>query len=182
MKGIVFTEFIEMMEKQIGFAQTSELLENLDLTADGAYTAVGDYPTSELIDILSELSRVTGKTHADLLKAYGVYFAASVSKSYAAFFEHSPTLFDFLASIEDHIHVEVKKLYPKAKPPNLHVKSRSENHISLLYVSDRAMGHFAHGLIQGSAAYYRTPVRIEVIPQNESASEVIFNVYVENEQ
>ena len=41
MKGIVFTEFLEMVEAQFGLDTVDAIIENSDLPSRGAYTAVG---------------------------------------------------------------------------------------------------------------------------------------------
>ena len=178
MKGIVFTEFLEMIEQEVGITDSQELLESLDLTDSGAYTSVGDYPFAELVTIISTLSERVQRPVPELLFSFGLYFAKSISNTYRVFFEESDTLFDFLASVHNYIHVEVKKLYTNAMPPTLLVKERSDTHMVLHYTSHRALGDFAEGLITGVSEVYNTPVNISRQNLNDSGTEVLFEIMV----
>lgn len=43
MKGVVFTEFIEMVEGRFGLAMVDRIIEAAQLPSSGVYTAVGTY-------------------------------------------------------------------------------------------------------------------------------------------
>ena len=45
MKGVVFTEFLEMVEQKFGMEMVNALIENNELSTDGVYSAVGTYHT-----------------------------------------------------------------------------------------------------------------------------------------
>jgi hypothetical protein len=51
MKGIVFTEFIEMVEQRFGYEIVDELLTETELPSGGAYTAIGTYSHHEIVAI-----------------------------------------------------------------------------------------------------------------------------------
>ena len=55
MKGIVFTEFLEMVEDRHGLDFCDELLEGTDLASGGVYTSVGTYAVAELVAVLQPL-------------------------------------------------------------------------------------------------------------------------------
>ena len=44
MKGIVFTEFLEMVEDKFSADMVDDIIDDCDLASGGAYTAVGTYP------------------------------------------------------------------------------------------------------------------------------------------
>ena len=58
MKGVVFTELIEMIENECGLEVLDQVLEETKLS--GIYTTVGDYPESELYALLDSLGKATG--------------------------------------------------------------------------------------------------------------------------
>jgi Haem-NO-binding len=43
MKGMVFTEFLELVERSWGEELVDELIESCELASGGAYTSVGTY-------------------------------------------------------------------------------------------------------------------------------------------
>ena len=70
MKGIVFTEFLELVESKWGADMVDDLIDSNDLESGGVYTAVGTYDFKEMQALLGTLSERTGIPPADLLKEY----------------------------------------------------------------------------------------------------------------
>ncbi len=56
MKGIVFTEFIEMVESKFGFDMMDDIIESANLPSGGIYTAVGTYDHTEMVQLVIEIS------------------------------------------------------------------------------------------------------------------------------
>ena len=112
MKGIVFTEFIELVEEKFGYAMVDDIIEASDLPSGGAYTAVGTYSHSEMVKLVAQLSQRTDISVDDLLKIYGKHLLSVFLRSYPQFFENVNSAFTFLQKIDNYIHLEVQKLYP----------------------------------------------------------------------
>ncbi|MCZ7680611.1 MAG: heme NO-binding domain-containing protein [Sandaracinaceae bacterium] len=60
MKGIVFTELLEMVEERYSLEVVDRIIERAELPSGGVYTAVGTYPHAEMGRLLRELSAATG--------------------------------------------------------------------------------------------------------------------------
>lgn len=60
MKGIVFTEFIEMVENRFSADMMDDILDAANTASGGAYTAVGTYDHGEMVALVSALSAHTG--------------------------------------------------------------------------------------------------------------------------
>ena len=75
--------------------------------------------------------------------------------------------FSFLDTIEDHIHVEVLKLYKDAQLPRFDIY-RDDKSLRMIYHSDRKMGDFAHGLLLGAIEHFNEP---DIVIVQESLSE-----------
>ena len=56
MKGIVFTEFLEMVENTFGLETVDYIIYKSDLKSEGAYTSVGTYDFFEMLSLISNLS------------------------------------------------------------------------------------------------------------------------------
>lgn len=147
MKGIIFTEFLEMLEERNGAQSVNKIIENSNSSVDGAYTSVGNYDHKELISLLKSASKETGVESKMLLFMYGQYLFLKFVEYYPVFFESIDHPFDFLESVDNHVHVEVRKLYPNAELPQFISKRTENNVLEMLYVSNRRMEDFAHGLI-----------------------------------
>ena len=117
MKGIVFAEFLEMVETEFGLSTVDTIIENSDLPSGGAYTTVGTYDFSEMLQLVSQLSTTTTISVNDLLYSFGLYLFDSLSRAHPEVVSSYKNPLNLLYSIEDHIHVQVKKLYPDAELP-----------------------------------------------------------------
>ncbi len=53
MKGMVFTEFLEMVEDRFSPEIADRIITASDLRSGGAYTAVGTYEHSEMIQLVT---------------------------------------------------------------------------------------------------------------------------------
>ena len=154
MKGVVFTEFSELVEEQFGLQMLDDLLSSCPLESGGIYTAVGTYDCQELITLVTELSRRTGIATDELVVAFGEFLFARLASGAPQFCENIATVGEFLGTIEGVIHVEVRKLYPDAQLPSLNCRQLSETETELLYRSNRPLAAFAEGLIRGCAAHF----------------------------
>ena len=176
MKGIVFTEFLEMVEKEFGYEMVDIIIDESDLPSSGIYTSVGTYHHAEIVQLLSNLSDKSKIDAQVLLKAFGKYLFDGFLKAYPQFFDAVDNPFDFLISIDNHIHVEVLKLYPDATLPRFDTKRLEDGSLEMTYKSERKMASLAEGLIEKSIAYYETSHVIEKELINEDGSVVKFTI------
>lgn len=154
MKGIVFSELIEMVEEVFSPEVADQIIHQADLPSGGAYTAVGTYDHAEILELVSQLSQVTGMPVADLVKAFGRHLAARFTQLYPGFFEGVSGTLAFLQTIEGHVHVEVHKLYPDAELPSFTVEPGDGQRMTMVYRSRRPFADLAEGLIGGAAAHF----------------------------
>jgi hypothetical protein len=174
MKGLVFTEFIEMVEGKFGDEMVEDIIELSNLESGGAYTSVGTYPHEEMVSLVSNLSLKTDIPIETLLTVFGKYLFGVFETKYSAFFTHIKTGFDFLETIENHIHIEVKKLYPDAELPTFKTTRLDENTLEMIYSSERKMSALAKGLIEATFEYYQENINIDQEVLNSEATEVKF--------
>nr|WP_191968493.1 heme NO-binding domain-containing protein [Cellvibrio sp. KY-GH-1] len=117
MKGIVFTEFMSMVEQSWGMDMVDDLIDATNPPSGGAYTSVGTYDLSELLAYVLELSRRFDLPVPVLVKAFGNFLAKSFVKKFPVFFAEATTTFDVLREVDRHIHVEVKNFTPTLSCP-----------------------------------------------------------------
>ena len=174
MKGVVFIGFFELVEKEFGYEMVDKLIESCQLDSEGIYTSVGTYSHGEMVQLVTKLSEYSEISVPDLLQTYGKFFGKHHLRKYEPFYKNCTNTFDFLESIHDHIHVEVKKLYPDAELPHFASKRISDKELELYYTSVRKMSAFAEGLIEDTARYYEESVTIDKEFIVEDGSEVKF--------
>ncbi|MFT4801825.1 MAG: hypothetical protein ACI9N1_002410 [Flavobacteriales bacterium] len=165
MKGIVFTEFLEMVEDKCGLEVVQQVIDNSNLKTKGVYTSVGSYDHGEMVQLVVSLSEIIDTPVVDLLEVYGEHFFDVLSSSYPQFM-NKKDLFGFLDSIDNYIHPEVLKIYPNAELPKFESEIINESKMLLHYSSSRKMAHFGIGLIKGAGSYYKQ--KLEVKKENES--------------
>ena len=160
MKGIVFTEFLEMVESKFSPETADDVIDGAQLHHGGAYTSVGTYPHAELGLLVVQLSKKTGQPVSELLKAYGRHLFGRFLVGFPHFFENVHESFMLLERIEDFIHVEVHKLYPDAELPAFETTRINTDHLRMTYRSPRCLGDFAQGLMEGAFAHFNEDVAI----------------------
>jgi len=171
MKGIVFSEFIEMVDEKFSIEISERILDEVKPSSGGAYTTVGTYDHREIVDLVVKLSEITSISVPDLLKALGRHLLKRFTVIFPQFFEGAKSIFEFLPLVESYVHLEVKKLYSDAELPSFTCFSPSPGRLEMIYHSARNLPDLAEGLILGTVDHFKE--RIEVIrksaPEDPSA-------------
>lgn len=95
MKGIIFTELVEMVEATFSPELMDELMEEAELPSKGIYTSVGTYDHTEILTLVTLLSEKVDMPVVDLVKAFGQHLAGRFVIQYSMFFEKVDGLFGF---------------------------------------------------------------------------------------
>lgn len=161
MKGIVFTEFLEMVEDVFSYEVADQIIERSSTATDGAYTALGNYDHQEMLKMVTHLSEITETPAPILVKAFGKHLFSRFVQGYPKFFETSQSAFEFLGGIESYIHVEVRKLYSDSELPSFSYTTQTPTELRMVYQSKRPFGDLAEGLIQGCLAHYQETATIQ---------------------
>ena len=170
MKGIVFTEFLDLVESKFGLETVQQIIDESELESNGVYTSVGTYKFTEMVSLLTNLSNVTKIAPNDLLKVYGLHFFDVLASNYGSILKSYKGPIELLSSIEEHIHVQVKKLYPDAELPQFETLEQTDGKLVLIYRSSRSLYTFAHGLMEKSFAHYgqNCEIKHELIKEDGS--------------
>ncbi len=174
MKGIVFTEFLDLVEDKFGLEVVDQLIQNATLESKGVYTAVGTYKFEEMFALLSGLSSLTAVSINDLLHVYGLHFFSVLLRQHPDIFKMYRDPIDLLSSIEKHIHVHVRKIYPNAELPRFEILARSDAKLEMVYYSSRSMYSFALGLMESTFEHYSNSATITYDLLKPDGSEVKF--------
>ena len=81
-----------------------------------------------------------------LLESFGRFVFPYLIGKHSYIVEKYKNPLDLLAGIENHIHIEVKKLYEDAELPTFNVVERKEDSLTIIYTSTRGLTYFAIGL------------------------------------
>jgi len=179
MKGIIFTEFLDIVETTFGLEICQQMLDHA--SDDGVYTNVGSYDHRALVQLIHALSKITDTPVEILQEAYGEAVFTHLFNTLPNLSNQQHDTFSFIKSVESHIHIEVKKLYPDATPPHFEFLSETEHQMIMDYKSARCLSHVCLGLIKGCAKYFNQTVQITMEPMNKKQSHVRFNIHLVRE-
>lgn len=168
MKGMVFTNLIDFIESQLGLEAADAILEASDLPSGGIYTSVGSYDVAEVAEIVDQTSKHSGLPDSALYAAFGKYLFGQLAKAHPEFVHGLDSPIQLLAQIQDHIHVEVRKLYPDAELPEFDYGHTAEGELEMIYRSKRGLFDLCHGLIEGCFEHFDSKVEIERRPMPNS--------------
>lgn len=174
MKGIVFTEFLDLVEDKFGIEMVDKIINQSKLESEGVYTSIGTYKFSEMLQLLQNLSSNTGVSIDNLLLVYAEHFFSVLEESYPGLLATYKDPIEMLASIEDHIHVEVRKIYPDAELPTFIVEEKQENSLIMVYKSSRSMHHFGLGLMNKTFEHFNSTAKIVLEKIKKDGTEVRF--------
>lgn len=162
MKGIIFTEFLQLVEDNFGYDVVDEILQKTELPSNGVYTSVGTYNHIEILSLASNLEKISGIPLNDLLVIYGKYLFPRLLKLAGELAIEYHSTFELLESLDSIIHVEVLKLYPEAELPKFLVTRHTKTELDLIYSSCRPFAYLAKGLIEGCITHYQEDIEISL--------------------
>jgi hypothetical protein len=154
MKGFIFTNFLEFTEKKHGLKMVDEMITESNLPSEGIYSAFNSYDFNELVILLTYLSQKTNTKPEVILEELGKFILPYLICKHSYITEKYTKPLDFLAGIQNHIHIEVKKLYNDADLPTFSVENRTDNKLTLIYKSSRGLTYFAIGMIKASFKHF----------------------------
>lgn len=160
MKGLIFTEFLNFVEQTMSYDMVDKILINTPLASGGTYTSIGTYDHQELLLLLETLSKESKLPKNILLIQYGEFLFEDFLKFYPQFFQTKTSTFHFLSSIENYIHIEVKRFYPESELPHFKCETLSPTKFVITYTSKRPLADLAEGLIKGCIRYHHENIQL----------------------
>lgn len=162
MKGFIFTNFIEFIESNLGLQVVDEMITNSNLQSEGIYSSFNNYDFDELVTLLTFVSKKTN-THTDiLLEKFGIFVFPYLVGKHSYITEHYSNPLDLIAGIENHIHIEVKKLYNDADLPTFRVVEKTDCKLTIIYNSGKGLTYFAIGLIKETLNHFKVNGTVKI--------------------
>ncbi|MEZ5535956.1 MAG: heme NO-binding domain-containing protein [Thiolinea sp.] len=170
MKGVIFTEFLEMVAETFSEDMIDDIIDDSELESGGVYTAVGTYSHEEIVQLVVSLSKHSGIEVSELIRIFGQHLFQRFVVLYPDFFaQKGITAFSFLQSVEDYIHVEVRKLYPDAELPRFNTQQESDDVMLMTYSSAHPFATLAEGLLRGCMDYFGLNAEINTTDLSDGA-------------
>ena len=175
MRGMIFTELFELVEKKFGYDFLDDVIDDSKLSNDGAYTSTGNYSFEELLRIVVSISQRSNIPIPALLEVFGEYLFEKLVVIFSNF-DKEMSILDFIENVETYIHVEVKKLYPDVELPTFNIISKTDKALEFDYISEKKLHHLAKGLIIGASKYLNQSVEVELIESEQSVRIVVSKI------
>lgn len=180
MKGILFTELIEMMEGLVGLELTNKIIEDAQLENKGAFTAIGTYSHKDMNSLLESLGKHVKNPKEILLKSYGEYFFYRASQLYNEKIKMYNDTFSLLLQLHDFLELEIRKLYPQAQVPIVKTTQKSPECLEIFYSSKQNMSLLLEGAILGCIKYFQEQITITREELDNDCSKVRFTLKKHN--
>ncbi len=161
MKGLVFTEFLEMVETHFSPEIAERIIDASALPSGRIYTTLGTYDHDEIVQLVTHLSEETKISVPDLLFTFGKYLFGQFVANHPWALDGVESSLDFLQNVHDYIHVEVRKLYPDAELPRFDYDTSKAGRLIMHYRSTRPLADLAHGLIVGCIEHYGEKIDLQ---------------------
>jgi hypothetical protein len=158
-KGIIFNLLEEFLKERLGEERLEDLIGGCSLKTREPFVGPGSYPDEDFLAIIDRAVEITGVTAPETLRVFGRFCIGRLAQKYPLFFNnhhHAKAFFKTLNAIHN---IELKKLYPDAKPPELAMEDPSPDRLIMRYTSERKLCSLMDGLIEGVAAHYGAPIR-----------------------
>jgi len=175
MKGIILSEFVEFLEATLGDDRAQKIIDASQVPSMGAYSRVGLYDYQELIQLLTQTVTETDTEAATLLEGFSEHLFTVFKRDYSVFFKDVSSAAEMLTQIDNHIHVEVLKLYPDAELPKFEYTS-DDGKLTLSYQSPRPLAAVAQALVGACLKYFgdkETLLNSTIAQDQKSATFVI---------
>lgn len=175
MKGIILSEFVEFLEATLGDDRAQKIINDSQVPSLGAYSTVGLYDYQELIQLLTQTVSETDTEAGILLERFSEHLFTVFKRDYNVFFEGVTSAAEMLTQIDNHIHVEVLKLYPDAELPKFEY-ARDGDQLTLNYQSPRPLAAVAQALVGACLKYFgdkETLLNSSIAQDQKSATFVI---------
>jgi hypothetical protein len=176
MKGFIFTNFVDFVETSLGLEMVDEMITNCNLPSEGIYSSFSNYDFDELVSLLTYVSKKTNVNPEILLEKFGIFVFPYLIGKHSYIIENYDNAIDLIGGIENHIHIEVKKLYNDADLPTFRVVEKTEKKLSIIYTSSKGLTYFAIGLIKETLNHFKVNGTVTIDKSFDAKKGVKFNI------
>lgn len=151
MKGVLFNVVEDVVTEAMSADAWDDIIDQAGV--HGTYTSLGNYDDADLLSIVDATADAVDLDVGDTLRLSGrVGFAHLVKRA-----PHLLDGFDdwqsVLASLDEIIHPEVRKIYPDAEVPGFATEP-IDGGLLVTYTSRRGLCALADGLILGAGSWF----------------------------
>jgi len=159
MKGVLPKLMQEYIRKEYGEKAYRRMQDEL---GDPVFLASDSYPDGVIDQMAEAVSQASGASKRQILYKLGSYTPEAFHRMYPAYFKNIKNLKSFLLSMND-VHQRVTRDMPGARPPRFTFEDKGDT-LFMNYHSKRKLFDYFEGVLNGSAAFFKTRTEIKVKP------------------
>ena len=171
MKGIIFNIAEAFIRTEYGDEAYDKIVSHSSFQTNEPFVGPGTYPDSDFLEMVGKAISELGLEPAIFLKKFGHFAFFKLAERHPNFLSGMEHPKDFLKTVNDVVHVEVRKLYSQAYLPTFTYADPSEDELVITYHSKRKLYPFMEGLIDGVATYFKTPILQEQVIYQKNGEE-----------
>jgi len=159
-KGVVFNLLEDFIIEGWGDDVFDEIMSGCPLHTKEPFVGPGTYPDADLFSIVGATCARLNVPAPVAVRLFGKYCFPKLAAKYPVFLEGMTDAKTFLMSVDGVIHVEVRKLMPKAGLPKFVYRDLGPNQMEVDYFSKRQLCHFMEGMFDGVGEHFDTTIDV----------------------
>ncbi len=159
MKGVVFNVFEEFISESWGEEAYEALLDACPLHSGGVFAGPSTYPDADLVALLTKACEKFDVPVDEALRAFGRFMFPQLAQKFPVFLENQANAKEFLKSVHDVIHVEVRKLFQDAVTPSFSYEDTESSGLLIKYSSARQLCFLMEGMLDAVGKHYETTIQ-----------------------
>jgi tRNA A-37 threonylcarbamoyl transferase component Bud32/predicted hydrocarbon binding protein len=159
MHGLILVQLQKFAHQAIGPDIWREALAKEGLNQQ-SFSSGSVYEDSKAIEQIVLASSILGIPVDQVVESFGVFISKELIRLYQRVIKPEWKTLDIIENTETFIHSAVRAGNPGAVPPVLDAIRISDNHLQLLYSSDRKLCKLAIGIIKGMSSHFQEVIEI----------------------
>ena len=157
MNGAMFNSLARFVEKNYPEVSFSDLCQKASLRTN-IFAELTWYPDKDFFNLMEALSSRTQKEATTLWREFGKETFLYFAEIFGDYMKNITSLDEMLTMVNK-IHYSISR-DGLGTPPRFEFKKVSGNHFEIRYTSNRNLGDFFLGMLEGAAKYFETSVKI----------------------
>ncbi|MEJ1223325.1 heme NO-binding domain-containing protein [Sediminicola sp. 1XM1-17] len=158
MKGIIFNIAEQFITTHYGDDTLETIMEDCKLITKDPFVGPGTYPDGDLLEIVRIASEKVELHSDEFLKRLGHFTFGKLAERHPYFVANYEHPKQFLLTVDNVIHVEVRKLYNGTQLPMFQYAEPNAKELIITYYSKRKMYALMEGLINGVADHFNIAI------------------------
>ncbi|MFK7873215.1 MAG: heme NO-binding domain-containing protein [Oligoflexales bacterium] len=158
MKGMVFNLLEDFVVENFGQDVFEDIYSSTSLQTTDPFVGPATYPDADFLSLVGTTCQKLNIPLDQAVRGFGKYCFPKLVAIEPSFVNNPQSAKEFLKTVHDIIHVEVKKLHPDAELPSFEYRDTDPQKLEMIYSSPKNLCLFAEGLIEGCAEHYKEKI------------------------